>query len=152
MGKESGRKTDPLLVYQFGLEVQGQVTGYFGEISGVGSEHEVVEHKVVDDKGHEVIQKIPGRLKWGDITLKRGVTDDMQIWGWRQMVEDGEIGKARKNGTITAYDRNYKALARWSFINGWPSKVTGPSFKADSNELSIEEVVLVHEGLKREKV
>ena len=62
---------DPLLGFNFRLELEGSIAGYFTECSGVGSEHEIVEHKVVDDNGHEIVRKIPGRLKWQDISLKR---------------------------------------------------------------------------------
>ena len=145
----TGRE-DPLLGFNFGLEFQGAVTGYFTEISGVGSEHEIIEHKVVDAHGHEIIQKIPGRLKWGDITLKRGITSSMDVWDWRRQVEQGEMDGARRNGSIVMLDRTYNEVARWNFINGWPSKVSGPTLKADSNEFGIEELVIVHEGITRE--
>ena len=144
------RGTDPLLAFTFGLEVQGVITGYFTEVSGVSSENEVVEHKVVDAAtGREHIQKIPGRLKWSDISLKRGVTSIMDIWDWRQKVVDGDMNGARKNGSIVLFDRSYSEIARWDFENGWPSKVTGPTFKSDSNEFAIEELTIVHEGLTR---
>ena len=149
MAKETGRDTDPLIGFNFALDIQGSISGYFTECSGIGSEHEIVEHKVVTDKGMELVQKIPGRLKWQDVTLKRGITQDMQIWDWRATVEKGEVHQARKNCSIIMFDRNYKEVARWNFENAWPSKVTGPSVKADSNEFGVEEVTLVHEGMWR---
>jgi len=152
MAKSSGRDSDPLIGFQFALETQGSITGYFTEVSGIGSENDIVEHKVVDDGGHEWVQKIPGRLKWGDVTLKRGITDNLEIWDWRQNVIDGKMKDSRKNCTVKMYDRDYKLAARWDFTNAWPSKVTGPSVKSDSNEFGVEEVVLVHEGMKRVKV
>ncbi|MCJ7742995.1 MAG: phage tail protein [Dehalococcoidales bacterium] len=142
-------REDPLVGFNFGLEIEGTVTGYFTEVAGIGSEHEIIEHKVVDDAGRELVMKIPGRLKWGDITLKRGITSDMQIWDWRKKVEEGDVKGARKNGSIFMLDRAYKEVARWDFVSAWPSKVTGPSLKADSNEFGVEELTLVHEGLKR---
>jgi len=151
MAKSSGRESDPLIGFQFALEVAGMITGYFSEVSGVGSENEIVEHKVVAD-GHEFVQKIPGRLKWTDITLKRGVTDNLQVWEWRALVEEGKMKDARKNCSIIMFDRDYKTAARWDLVNAWPSKVTGPSFKSDSNEYAVEEVTVVHEGMKRVKV
>ena len=144
----NGRE-DPLIGFNFGLEIQGAVSGYFTEVSGIGSEHDIIEHKVVDQKGHEMTRKIPGRLKWGDITLKRGITSVMDVWDWRQQVEEGDVSSARKNGSITMLDRNYNEVARWNFENGWPSKVTGPALKSDSNDFGIEEMVIVHEGIKR---
>ncbi len=142
---------DPLLGFNFMLELEGAVAGYFSECSGIGSEHEVVEQKVVDKQGHEIIRKIPGRLKYTDVTLKRGITSDMKIWEWRDMAVTGKIKGARKNCTITMLSREYKPVAIWHFANAWPSKVTGPSLKADSNEIGVEEVTIVHEGLYREK-
>lgn len=149
MASQTGRETDPLIGFNFALELQGSITGYFTECSGIGSEHEIVEHKVVTDTGQELVQKIPGRLKWQDVTLKRGITADMQIWDWRKTVEQGEVVGARKTCSVIMFDRNYKEVARWNFENAWPSKVSGPSVKADSNEFGVEEVTLVHEGMWR---
>jgi len=67
------------------------------------------------------------------------------------MVEDGDVKGARKNCSILMYDRNANVAARWDFVNAWPSKVSGPEVKADSNDFAIEEMVLVHEGMKRVK-
>lgn len=149
MANKSGRDSDPLVGFNFGLELQGSITGYFTECSGIGSENEVIEHKVVNDKGMEIVQKIPGRLKWQDVTLKRGVTQDMQVWDWRELVEKGQMDQARKTCSIVMFDRNYEEVARWNFENAWPSKVTGPSVKSDSNEIGVEEFTLVHELMDR---
>jgi phage tail-like protein len=142
-------RTDPLVGFHFAIEIQGVVTGYFTECAGIGSEHEVIEHKIVDDRGRELIQKIPGRLKWENITLKRGITDNMDIWDWRQQIVDGLVDGNRKNGSIVMFDQSLEERARWNFENAWPVKVSGPSVKTDSNEFGIEELVLTHEGLTR---
>jgi phage tail-like protein len=42
-------------------------------------------------------------------------------------------------------------VAEWDFVNAWPSKITGPQMKADGNSIGIEEIVIVHEGIKRMK-
>ena len=142
-------REDPLVGCQFSLEIQGVISGYFTEVSGLGSEHEIVEHKVVDKNGHDMVMKIPGRLKWSDITLKRGLTSSMDLWDWRKQVEDGDVQGARKNGSVVMYDQSYSQVARWNFSNAWPSKVGGPSLNAQNNEFGIEEMVIVHEGIER---
>ena len=144
-------RTDPLVSFHYAIEIQGVITGYFTECSGIGSEHEVIEHKIVDEKGRESIQKIPGRLKWQDITLKRGITDNMDIWDWRDQVVQGKVNDARRNGSVIMFNQGLEEVARWNFENAWPSKVSGPSMKSDSNEFGVEELVIVHEGLYREK-
>ena len=147
---DTGRE-DPLIGFNFAINVGGKIKGYFTEVSGLGSENEIIEQKVVNEKGHEIILKIPGRLKWGDIVLKRGITSSLDMWDWRKQVEDGGVDKARMNGSIVMYDQSGKETARWNFLQGWPSKITGPTPKSDSNEIGIEELTIVHEYIKREK-
>jgi phage tail-like protein len=142
-------REDPLIGFHFALDVQGEIAGYFTEVSGIGSETEVIEQKVVNEKGVETVLKIPGRLKWGDITLKRGITSNLDLWKWRKMVEDGKVKDARRNGSIIMYDQELKEQARWNFLQAWPSKISGPTPKAEGNEISLEELTLVHEYITR---
>jgi phage tail-like protein len=139
---------DPLVSFNFTIEVQGELTGSFMEVSGLGSEHEVVEHKIMEN-GQEVVKKLPGRMKWENITLKRGITSNMDIWNWRKQVEQGNYVGARRNGSIVMYDSAFTEVARWNFNNGWPVKVSGPQPKTDSNEVGVEEMIIAHEGIER---
>lgn len=145
------RDTDPLIGFHFMLDVSGKAAGLFTEIGGLGSESEIIEQKVVDPRGKDFVKKQPGRLKWGDITLKRGITDAMDLWQWRQLVIDGKTTTARANGTITMLSTDGDPVAAWEFTAGWPSKVSGPSLSADSTAFGVEEVTIVHEGIKRTK-
>ena len=138
------RETDPLIGFHFMLDLEGVATGYFTEINGMGSENEIVDHGTYD-----LTQKIPGRLKWGDITLKRGVTSTLDIWKWRKMVEDGKVEDARTNGSIIMLDQELKPVARWDFINAWPSKISGPQLQSDSTNYGLEELTIVHEYITR---
>ena len=144
-------REDPLIGFHFGVDVQGVVKGYFTECSGLGSENELIEQKVVNEKGQEVVLKLPGRLKWDNITLKRGITSSMDIWQWRKQVTDGDVDGARHDGSITMYDEHLKEVARWNFERAWPLKVTGPQPKSDSNEIGIEELTITHEFIVRVK-
>jgi len=142
-------REDPLVAFKFGLEISGKLTGFFTSVAGIGSESEVVEHKVVSDKGETIIQKLPGRLTWTEVTLKRGVTSNIDIWNWRKLVVDGKVADARTNCSIIAYDQTQKEIARWNFENAWPSKVVGPELDSSSTNYMIEDVTIVHEGMVR---
>ena len=148
---ENTRESDPLVGFNFAIEVDGpvQCQGYFTEVSGIASENEVVEHKIVNDQGQEMVQKIPGRLKFNDITLKWGLTHDLSFWDWRNMVVEGDMGNARANCSIIMFDRNYTPIVRWDVQNAWPTKVSGPSLSSGSNEFSVEELTITHEGIMR---
>jgi phage tail-like protein len=142
---------NPLVSAWFGVEFQGQVAGAFRECSGLGSENEVVEYKASGQRGEFVVKKVPGRMKWNNVTLKRGITDSMDMWQWRKTVEQGDVDGARKNGSIVMFDQKGTEVARWNFVNAWPSKLTGPSANAGNNEIAIEELEITHEGYERVK-
>lgn len=147
----NGRNTDPLISAQFAIEFQGVIAGAFQECTGMGSENDVVEYKASSQKGDYVIQKVPGRMKWNNITLKRGLTDAIDLWDWRKLVEQGKIEEARKNGSIIMFDQTGKEVARWNFTNAWPSKISGPAANAGENTAAIEEMEITHEGYERVK-
>jgi phage tail-like protein len=90
-------------------------------------------------------------MKWNNITLKRGITDAMDMWKWRALVEQGNVTEARKNGSIVMYNQQGTEVARWDFVSAWPSKITGPTANATNNEVGIEELEITHEGYKRVK-
>ena len=144
----NGRE-DPLVGFHFAVDIQGVIAGYFTECTGLGSENELIEHKAITPKGQEVVIKVPGRLKWENITLKRGITSSMDIWKWRKQVEDGDVEGSRRDGSIVMYNQKLEETARWNFERAWPLKVTGPQPKADSNEIGVEELTIAHEYIER---
>jgi phage tail-like protein len=132
------------------LEIDGIQEGIFREVSGLDSETEVIEHRVTGKGGNLIVQKIPGALKWSNIVLKRGITDNRNLHDWRVQIEQGKIETSRKNGTITCYGPNLTPVAKYTFKRAWPCKWSGPSLDASKNELAIEELTLAHEGLERQ--
>jgi len=142
---------DPLVGFHFSVDIQGVLKGYFTEVAGLGSETETIESKVVNEKGKDVVVKVPGRLKWENIVLKRGITSNMDAWKWRKAIEDGDVDSNRHDGSITMFDQTLKPVAIWNFYRAWPAKITGPQPKADSNEIGVEEMTLVHEYIVRTK-
>jgi phage tail-like protein len=140
---------NPLTGFHFSLDLQNEIAGFFTECSGIGSEHEIIEHKVVNEKGHEIVMKIPGRLKWENITMKKGITSSMDVWNWRKQIEDGNVDSSRRDGSIIMYDQKLGEVARWNIEGAWPVSCKGPSLKSDSNELGIEELVLAYEHIER---
>jgi phage tail-like protein len=143
-------REDPLVAFKFGLEIEGKLSGYFTTVSGIGSESEVITHKIVNSEtGETILQQQPGRLTWTPVTLKRGVTSSMDIWEWRQAVVEGDIEGARTNCSVVAYSQDNTEIARWNFEAAWPSKVVGPEMDSGSTNYMIEDVTIVHEGVLR---
>lgn len=141
--------TDVLQTQYFIVDFADKLSGFFIKVSGLNSENEVIEEKRIADGNKEVVFKQPGRLKWGEITLERGITDNMDLWNWRKTVVEGGVATARTNGSLILNTMDGTPAAQWDFVNAWPSKVEGPSFKTDDNNIGIETVTLVYESFIR---
>jgi phage tail-like protein len=139
---------DALGNYAWQIEIDQVVIAQFKEVSGLSTEVQVIEHKENKPGGIPVIKKLPGARKWGDITLKRGKTDDAGWWKWIKEVQEGKIDGARRNASVVLYDYERGEKARWNITNAWPSKVSIGSLQAGGSEVALEECTLVHEGLE----
>ena len=85
--------------------------------------------------------------KYSNIQLKWGITDDMALYNWHRDVVNGTL--ERKNGSIVLLGRDGAEVARWNFIRAWPTKYDGPDLNAEGNDVAIEMIELVHEGVER---
>lgn len=138
-----------LTTFSFHVELDGVDIGRFKEASGVESETEIIEYKEVTKDGKMVIRKVPGAMKWADITLKKSIDTSHDLWEWRLEVEEGDIDSARRDGSIVLYDSTHAEVARWNFMSGWPSKWKGADLNAGEDQIAVEEITITHEGLVR---
>lgn len=142
----TGDRDDPFASFNFLVEIDGVTKAGFSEVSGLSMTTDVIEYR----NGNEDItpRKLPGLKKFANITLKRGFTKDGGLFKWRKTVLDGKT--ERHTGSITLLDESRKAALRWNFVQAWPSKLDGPSFNAKNNEVAIETLEIVVEGLEVE--
>jgi len=140
-------RKDPYVNFNFLVEIDGIVRAAFHEVGGLDSSVDIIEHR----EGGENItnRKLPGQVKFSNVSLKWGMTDDLDLYNWHRQWVTGDPAAARKNGSIVLLDRQGQEKARWNFFNGWPSKWSGPSFNAESNDVAIEALEIAHEGLAR---
>jgi len=140
-----GNRKDPYRGYRFLVEIDGITRGGFRECSGLDSTQDPVEYREGTDV--PTPRKLPGLVKFSNISLKWGISDDKELWDWRKKAMDGPV--ERKNGSIVLQDETGAEKVRWNFRDGWPTKWTGPSFNATGNEVAIETLDIAHEGLER---
>lgn len=140
---------DVVLQHQFHVDMSGKLKGFFTEVGGMNLEMEVVDLKIVDEKGRDVIRKVAGRLQAGEVTLKRPVTTNKDAWDWRKLVEDGKVSDARTSGTISALDQEGNVAASWTITAAWPSKISATSLDASGASIVYEELTLQFEASAR---
>jgi phage tail-like protein len=143
---QTGARVDPFRNFNFLVEIDGITQASFIECSGLDATTEVIETR--EGGSNTTVYKLPGKTTYADITLKWGVHASNELWGWRQDIINGTV--TRRNGSIVLYDLpNQTEVARWHFINAWPTKWEGPSLNAKGNDIAIETLVLAHEGIVR---
>jgi len=147
----SWMKKDPQVVDHFSLEIQGVEEATFQQCSIGDSSHDVIEHRETDKSGKQYITKQPGNLKFGDIVLKQGITESMDLYNWRQMVVDGKIDQARKNGSVVLRDSQNNAIAIYSFKRGWPSKYKPADVNTTTAAVAVHEITLAVEYIARQQ-
>ncbi|MFD0689868.1 phage tail protein [Actinomadura fibrosa] len=142
----TGQRVDPFRNFNFLVELDGIAQASFIECSGLGSTTEVIENRQGGD--NTTSYKLPGRTSYSDISLKWGLTASTELWDWRQQIVLGTV--VRSNGSIVVFDLdNSTEVARWNFVNAWPTKWESSAFTAKGGDISIDTLVLAHEGLTR---
>jgi phage tail-like protein len=137
---------------------QDNVDGFFLECHGFKRTQDVIEIAEVTsnkwgatDKGQVVRTKLPGNVKSGNITLKRGMTNSVAIWKWFEAVQEGKWAAQRKNASLTIYDQAGKEQARFELAGAWPASYKIADVNARSSDIEIEEVEVAFEEFKRVK-
>lgn len=117
----------------------------FTEVSGLDFETEVIEYRDGASPEYHKL-KMPGMQKFSNITLKRGTfAGDNEYYQWWNTVKLNTI--ERRDLTISLLNENHEPVVVWKIKNAWPVKVQSTDLKADGNEVAIESMELVHEGL-----
>ena len=133
-----------LVKFHFQVEWSGTKIG-FTEVSGLDLESEVVEYRDGASPEYSKI-KMPGMQKFSNITLKRGTfATDNEFYNWWNTVKLNTI--ERRDITISLLNEEHEPVITWKVKNAWPAKVQSTDLKADGNEVAIESMEIVHEGL-----
>ena len=142
----------PLPKFHFELEWGGTRLG-FTEVTGLDFETEVIEYREGNLPAYNKTKQ-PGLTKYTDVTLKRGIIlDDLEYFNqWVKTAMFQEIKeKYRRTVTIKLLNEEHKAIIVWTLSKAWPSKIQSTDLKADGNEVAIETLTFVHEGLVMSK-
>ncbi|MCP5053650.1 MAG: phage tail protein [bacterium] len=136
---------DPFVSFRFKVEIQGVIEAGCAEVSGLNLE---VDTEDYDEGGvNDYVHKLPKAAKWPNLTLKRGLTDDVKLWDWARKCIDGKFEKKTIN--IILVDEEDATQWQWTVENAYPVKWTGPEFKATSAEIAFEAMEFVHTGIKK---
>lgn len=149
----SSRTSDPPSVARFVFQVDGDVgeIGTFMEVTGLQVEVQVEE--LLEGGQNHFAHRLPGRMRWPNIILKRGITDTDALFEWFSKTSgEGFAGNGNKltgtTGSIVLFDPAGNRVRQWSFAGAFPVKWTGPRLAAGVNAAATEELEIAHHGFK----
>ncbi|HUR81063.1 MAG TPA: phage tail protein [Thermoanaerobaculia bacterium] len=145
-------RIDPLRNFRFKLEIKGITEAGFSEVMIAETSTEAIEYRLGTDPRH--VQKLSGLTKYGNITLKRGVTygqGALDLFNWHKDATEGLVKDARRTVTISVMDEANEERARFRISEAWPVKYDPSDLNAKGNEVLIELLELANEGIERVK-
>jgi phage tail-like protein len=154
-------RTSPYAAFNFLARHEEISIGGFMEVSGLDGENAVIEYREGSDQSGETggafVRKQPGLERYPNVTLRRGITDDLKLWTeLRKKIRDAEKGpelleklnSVSPTLTIELQNEKHQTVVTWQLHNVWVSKLSGPSLNAKGNEIAIESIEVVCERIE----
>jgi len=142
-------RQDPLRNFRFRLEIDSVEQAAFSEVSIGDLSNEPIEYR----EGDEIptARKLSGLTKYGNITLKWGITDSTELADWHQLIVGGAtpLEDIRRNLVIRVQDEAGEDTAAFEVTRAWPCKYDPTDLKGTGNEVAIDTLELCNEGIKR---
>lgn len=147
-GSKQSQSIWPLPKFYFRVNI-GVLVGNFQEVSGLDAQTQVIEYR--GDKSPILsTMRMPGIVKSGNVTLKKGIFDDKD--GFLKIHDLVKLNTIKRQAvTISLMDEGNNIAMSWKLSNAWFTKITGTDMKSESEEVAVETMELAHEGLTIEK-
>lgn len=138
-------RKDPIRNFRFRVEIDGIQQAGFSEVSGFDITVDPIDYREGTDPTH--VRKLTGMTKYGNVTLKWGITTSMELYNWHRQIVDGDI--VRKTMAIVSVNERGEDVNRWEIVEAWPTKYDPMDFNAKGNEAGIATLELACEGVNQ---
>ena len=140
------QRDNPYPNHNFAVDIGTGDTIGFSEVELPSGEIEVIQYR----EGTDItsVRKLPGLVKYPNVTLKRGIAGNLDLYNWWNSTRNGEV--LRRYVNIVLRDEQGQEVERWVLRNAWPVKFEAGPLNAQGNEVAIETLELAHEGFELE--
>jgi phage tail-like protein len=134
-------RPDPYTAFNFQVSLDGIVVAGFQEVDGLSPDSET---STPIDRAVARLRKLIGLRKYATVTLKRGYVGDRTLSAWYSEVRTGRIARR----TIVIKQTVAGRRRSWCIANAWPKKFEASDLSGEANDVVIESMELVHEGIE----
>jgi phage tail-like protein len=144
-------RIDPLRNFRYRLEIDSITQAGFSEVAIAETTIDAVDYREGTDPPH--VRKLSGLTKYGNVTLKWGLTVGgaaLDLFKWYNDVSAGLVKERRQTVVIVVQDEGGADAARFVITDAWPVKYDMSDLKATgTSETVIESLEIAHEGCER---
>jgi phage tail-like protein len=140
---------DPSAEFRYYVEFDGDFEGSFTEVSGMSAKREVCE--VREGGANDFVHKLPGRISYGDITLRKGIMFSTKMWDW---FEEGLKGYKvkRQDISIVQVSSYFNIDARTYVVkDAFPVSWEVSRLASDSNQVAVESLTFTFKTIEVEE-
>ena len=129
--------------HRFMLEIEcilhgpKSIVGGFSKVSGAGMK---VGRRDITHGNDSIKKHAPGIVEYSDLTLERGMTQDVQLLQWISAVMRGEDD--RRSGAIIALSADGWPSRLFTFTEAYPTEWKGINLDSTNSNLIIEGMTL----------
>jgi len=136
----TARRIETHVTFRYAVEIDGINEAVFNECTLPPLEVEVHDQK---EGGYNTgVHQLPGRVRPGKVTLKKGIAGSMELLRWYRDVVNGKISDSERSMSIVMYDSTHEEVMRLNFERAYPVKWSGPSLNMGENNVAIESLEL----------
>lgn len=131
---------DPLQKFKFRVTIPGIPSQIgFQKVSGLSKEVNVVEY---DESAFEYTHKLPGKTKFGEVTMERGMFSDSSMLDQMKVIQNPDY---RTTMIVQLMDRFGNVQRTWKLAEAWISKWEGSDLDSTSDDVAIETITVQYE-------
>lgn len=141
----------PFTAFNFSVEIRREpdggplVNAAFSDCDGLEMSMEV--KSIREGGANDRHIRLKGPVSYGNLTLKRGMTDSFDLWTWfRDSVDDPRL-RADAEVVLLAADGT-TPRARFRLSRCLPVKLKAPSLNARDGQIAVEELQIAYETLE----
>ena len=129
----------PAIRFELKVDALGDI-GNYTQVQGLSGTMDVMEYP--EGGRNDFVHKLPTRVKWNNITLKRGLTKEANLLTWFASTPEAN------SVSLTAFDSEGQPLRTWALTNAFPVKWTGPDVNAGGTDMMTESLESAHHGIE----
>jgi|SRR6185503_13968314 phage tail-like protein len=146
--------TYPFTAFNFAVEINVEgvaervCDASFAECDGLEMTMDVKTIREGGNNGKQI--RLTGPLTFGQVTMKRGMTANLELWDWFNLMLTDQSLRANAEVVIFAADGKTER-ARFLLSRCLPVKLKSPPLNAKDGAVAIEEFQLAYEKLTLKK-